>query len=242
MPPNNPYAFEVCVETAAGLSACNGLVDRVELCSGLELGGLTPPIGLMQAAQFSGLETHVLIRPRTGGFDYNADDLATMIADIATAKQLGLQGVVIGASRNGALDLDALDQMMAAAKGLDVTLHRVIDVVEDPLKALEQAIELGMTRILTSGGAATALAGIAGLAALQTCAEGRIEIMAGSGVNSSNAHAIAKQTGITAFHASCSTKTPLEGKLVDLNFGKARQQTDQQEVVAMRRAIDTLTT
>lgn len=241
MPPNSLYTFEACVETAAGLDACIGLVDRIELCSGLELGGLTPGAGLMQAAVASGLETHVLIRPRTGGFDYNAAEIATMLVDIAQVRDMGLHGVVVGASADGGLDLAALAQMKNAAEGLDVTLHRVIDVLDDPFQALEQVIDLGFTRILTSGGAASASEGIAGLKALRQRAAGRIEVIAGSGVNSGNVDAIAKQTGLTSFHASCTRKTALGGKLVAMNFGTTRLSVDPDEVRAMRDALGALT-
>lgn len=237
MPPNSPFTFEVCLETAAGLATCGGHVDRIELCSGLELGGLTPSAGLMQAARQSGLETHVLIRPRTGGFEYDATDIATMLADIATVRNMGLHGVVIGASRGGSLDIAAMTQMIAAAGDLEVTLHRVIDVLDAPLSAVDQAADLGVTRILCSGGAATALLGIAGLAALHSHAAGRIEVMAGSGVNSANVRQIAAQTGVTSFHASCCGKAPLNQTLKDLNFGKTHQFTDPAEVIAMRAAL-----
>lgn len=229
--------LEICVDGPQGLRACAGLADRIELCAGLDLGGLTPGPGLMQAAAASGLTTHVLIRPRAGDFDYSEDEITTCIEDIRAVRALGLAGVVIGATRDGALDRAALTRMIRAAGDLCVTLHRAIDVVADPAAALETAIDLGFRRMLTSGGARTALAGAAGIRQLRARAQGRIEIMAGSGITADSAAAVLDQTGVRALHASCSVQTPLQGAVPDLGFGLGRRRTDRAEIMRLLAAM-----
>lgn len=236
MPPNR-IALEVCVDTVAGLAACAGIADRVELCAGLDIGGLTPGPGLLQAARDSGLETHVLIRPRPGDFSVDGDALRQMVRDIVAVRDMGLHGVVIGATKGGALDVPALRDMVQAAQGLNVTLHRAIDVVRDPAAAMEQAIDLGMTRVLTSGGAPTAADGTAQIAALNRQAGGRIEVMAGSGVTSANVQEILKQTAVPAVHASCSQVIPAAGAIQALGFGMQRV-TDPAKVKHLRATLD----
>jgi copper homeostasis protein len=229
MPRNRPFAFEVCVESPDALQGCIGIADRIELCSALDIGGLTPSYGLMEQAKASGLETHVLIRPRGGDFTMTAADIATAVADIRAVREMGLHGVVIGAEQGKALDREALAKMAQAADGIDVTLHRVIDVLDDPLVAMETTIELGFKRILTSGSALSAPRGVAGLAQLHIASAGRIEIMAGAGINSDNISAITDHTDITAFHSSCSAKTPLTQQHAAFGLGEEMRCFDPQE-------------
>ncbi len=229
--------LEVCVESAAALAICKGVADRIELCSGLDIGGLTPSHGLMQQAKASGLETHVLIRPQIGDFAFDQPALEMAVEDIQHAKALGLHGVVTGATAEGALDQDALRKMLQAADGLTKTLHRAFDVVDDQFAALDTAITMGFDRILTSGGATTAYAGRAQLAKLNAHANGRIEIMAGSGVNSANITEIATDTGLTSFHASCTSKRAMQGKIADLGFGQYRRTIDKAELLALKAAL-----
>jgi copper homeostasis protein len=229
MPDNSPYSFEICVESPDALLGCIGIADRIELCSALDIGGLTPSYGLMKQAKASGLETHVLIRPRGGDFTMTATDIATAVADIRAAHNIGLHGVVIGAEQGNALDRAALAEMVQAADGMDITLHRVIDVLDDPIAAMDTAIELGFKRILTSGSALSAPHGVAGLAQLHAASAGRIEIMAGAGINSHNISTITDQTNITAFHSSCSAKTPLTQRHAAFGLGKEMRCFDPQE-------------
>ena len=181
MPLNSCYTLEICVDSPKTIFAAASIADRIELCTGLELGGLTPDYGLMVSAAECGVETHVLIRACAGDFCMNNEELATASTNIGLARQLGLKGVVIGAERAGKLDLRALEHMVKAADGLDMTLHRVIDVVDDPITAVSEVVDLGFTRILTSGGKPTALEGIDGLRRLHEAADNKIEIMAGGG-------------------------------------------------------------
>lgn len=241
MQPNSPFRFEVCVDTAHGIDCCQSDVDRIELCSALSVGGLTPSYGLIQHARKSKTPIHVMIRPRSGDFDFTQAEVATCLDDIAAIKDAGLAGVVVGASSDDTLDLATLKQMARAADGLEVTLHRVIDRVADPLLAVEQAIDLGFARILTSGGALKAVDGLPLLKQMQSVAAGRIEVMVGSGVSASNVDLIWQQTGITAFHGSCSRAVTDSVTASNLGFAPVpRAVIDRTKVAALRQAIDSL--
>lgn len=236
--------LEVCVDTAAGLAAAvEGGADRIELCSALALGGLTPSSGLMALAAEAQKQTHLpvraMIRPREGHFHFDAADGDMMLRDIDAVRAAGLDGVVIGASNAaGGLDTALLERLVAHAAGMAVTLHRVVDLLPDPVEAVDVAIALGLSTILTSGGAIKAADGMDRIAAMHQRASGRIEIMAGSGVHAGNAPAIIAATGIRAIHASCSR--PISGisaRLLDLGFDNAnRRITDRATVVALRQA------
>ena len=197
--------LEVCVDDAAGLhAAVEGGADRIELCSSLDLGGVTPSAGLMAEASRAGLPVIALIRPRAGGFVYTANEERVMLRDIELVAELGLAGVAIGAlNPDGGLALALLERLVARAVGLQLTLHRAFDLVPDPAEALEQAITLGFHRILTSGGAVHAPAGAAQLAACVALSRGRIGILAGSGITPANVGALLAATGVREVHASC---------------------------------------
>lgn len=199
--------LEIAVQDPAGSRIARDVgAARVELAQALALGGLTPsPATLeltLEAAGAGGPEVHVLIRPRAGGFHYDADELAIAERDIRWAVGAGAAGVVIGAlDADGHLDLDAMTRLRDAAGGVSVTLHRAIDVTADPLATLAAARDLGLRRVLTSGGASAAIDGIDTLRALVAEAAGQIEIMAGSGVDAGNAPALAA-IGVDALHFS----------------------------------------
>lgn len=188
------------VHTAISIGA-----RRVELCSALALGGLTASAGTMadvvQAAA-GAVEVHALIRSRAGGFRYDAGEIRVMTRDIELAVAAGVDGVVVGAlGDDGLFDERAMRGFVAAAGGASVAAHRAIDVASDRAHALEQLVDLGVVRVLTSGGATTARAGAAGLAALVAQADGRIDIMAGSGI-SADTVADVMATGVHAVHFS----------------------------------------
>jgi copper homeostasis protein len=144
-----------------------------------------------------------MIRPRTGLFQYSAAEERNMQADIVAVKEAGLAGVVLGAQNSsGALDTAMLERLLNCAHGLGCTMHRVIDVVPDPLQALETAIELGFERVLTSGAANKAVDGLPVLQQMRHLADGRIVVMPGSGVNADNIAAFIA-TGVSEVHASC---------------------------------------
>lgn len=197
--------LEVCVDDAAGLEAAvQGGADRIELCSSLDIGGVTASAGLMAEAGKLALPVVALIRPRGGGFVYSAAEERVMQRDIELAAELGLAGVAIGAlTPAGALDLAMLRRLAWRAEGLQLTLHRAFDLVRDPAAALEEAIALGFHRVLTSGGALKAPAGAAQLAALVAQSRGRIRILAGSGITPQNVAELVSTTGVDEVHASC---------------------------------------
>lgn len=233
--------LEVCVETPAGLAAArDGGADRIELCSALALGGLTPSHGLMRFAAKTGVPTRAMIRPHADGFVFDAGDLDLMLADIDAAREAGLDGVVIGAlTPAGDLDADLLDRLLARAAGLKVTLHRVVDLLDDPRAAVDFAAERGIDAILTSGGAQTAPLGLATILAMRAAADGRVEIMAGAGVTPDNVAPLLAG-GVRAVHASCSRPAPTtDDRAATFGFtARDPRQTDRDLVRALRTRVD----
>ncbi len=197
--------LEICAaDIESVLAAQRGGADRVELCSALGEGGTTPSAGLIsETLRSTDLKVHVLIRPRSGDFIYSESEVRTMISDIRIATELGAHGIVIGAlDKFGNIDPDICRRLIDAGQGLSVTFHRAFDMCADKISALEQIIEFGCNRILTSGGASTAYEGRDIIRKLYELADGRISIMAGCGVTPSNADAIMSYTGIKELHAS----------------------------------------
>jgi copper homeostasis protein len=232
--------LEVCIDTAEGLAqAVAGGADRIELCAALAVGGLTPSAGLIGAAARCGVPVVAMIRPRSGDFVWSEAEVGMMEAEIAAVRAAGLAGVVLGASLpDGRLDVPVLRRLVTAAAGMELVLHRCIDLVPDLGAALEEAVSLGFDRILTSGGEVTAEAGAYRIAALLGQAAGRIGVMPGSGVNPGNA-AWLKGLGITEIHASCSATTMVSGRVVEMGFAApVRRQTDAQAVRALRAALE----
>jgi copper homeostasis protein len=197
--------LEVCVDSPQGLAAAiESGADRVELCSALDVGGLTPSPGLMALAAQAPIPVYAMIRPRAGNFVFDGDDEAGMMADIDAVRAAGLAGVVIGANHpDTTLDLSLLQRLMERARGLGVTLHRAFDLTPDADAALEQAASLGVERILTSGLATTSLDGIDVLKRLVRQASGRISIMPGGGVNLATVERVVMETGASEVHSSC---------------------------------------
>lgn len=199
--------FEVCIDSVANaIVAEQGGGDRLELCSALSEGGITPSAGLIeQVMKITSLPVMVMIRPRGGSFVYSDSEANVMLGDIALAKRFGVAGVVFGALTNdGKIDEPLNRRLLDAARPLSVTFHRAFDEVSDPLSALEQLNQLGFDRLLTSGQEETALAGanlISGLMKLTEC----MEIIAGAGVRPENAAAILEKTGVREIHGTAST-------------------------------------
>ena len=233
-PDPRAIALEICVDTPAGpaIAAAAG-ADRVELCSALALGGLTPSAGLVETALDARLPVHAMIRPRPGGFVHRAADAQAMLADIAALRGSGVSGFVLGAATpRGTLDTDLLARCAEAARGLPLTLHRVIDTLPDPVAALEQAIDLGFARVLTSGGARTAPEGVEAIARLVRAAAGRIEVMAGGGVTPEAAPKLIS-AGVDALHASC---TAPAGAADPMGFGADRAP-DPARIAALKATL-----
>jgi copper homeostasis protein len=197
--------FELCAETIdACLAARIGGADRIELCSGLSEGGLTPSHGLACAAiERSGLPVHVLIRPRGGDFLYSDDEIAVMAEDILHMKQQGAAGVVLGLLRaDGTVDVERTRTLADRARPMAVTFHRAFDNTPSLTEALEDVIAIGCERVLTSGGERDVMAGARHLAELVRQAEGRIQIAVGGGLRLQNAASLARTTGAEHFHGS----------------------------------------
>ncbi|WP_105565762.1 copper homeostasis protein CutC [Microbacterium halophytorum] len=231
-------AFELAVQDAHGAAVAQRVgADRMELATALSTGGLTPSAALIERAVATGVEVHVLVRPREGGFDYDAAERELIVADVGRAVGFGAAGVVIGGLRAGAVDADLVRDALVAAGGREVTFHRAFDQLADPCSALEQLVGLGVTRVLTSGAAPSAADALAALRGLVERAAGRIQIMAGAGVTSANAAEIAA-TGVDAVHASAK-RTVTERLAVSLGAAAAAgtvsyATTDEREAAALR--------
>ena len=199
--------FEICSGSLqSALNAQDAGAGRVELCSALSLGGITPSYGFIELARKRlDIDINVLIRPRQGDFLYDSEEIAVMIKDIMACAKIGVNGVVIGAlDPFGNVDMDACRAMVAVAKhhGLSVTFHRAIDRSCNIMVALEDVISLGADRILSSGGKPTAYEGMETLAKMNAAAAGRVIIMPGGGVNAENIRQILEGTGAQEIHFS----------------------------------------
>lgn len=231
--------LEVAVDDTLGLQAAvQGGADRIELCAALDVGGLTPSAGLMRAAAGCGVPVMAMIRPRPGGFVYDNNELAVMLADIEMARQAGLTGVVFGAlTPDLALDLPKMRALCAAAAGMQITLHRAFDMVPDWRRALDQAVALGVHRILTSGGAASAPAGAARLAEILAHAAGRIRILPGAGISAQTVGPLLA-LGVTEVHASCAAPLPPDPAALAFGFASpTTRRTDAARVAALKAAL-----
>lgn len=197
--------IEGCVDSyASAMAAARGGADRLELCANLSIGGTTPSRTLFrQVRRDCGARINVLIRPRFGDFLYTPEELEEMEEEIAAFRELGADGVVIGVlTPDGELDGGRMARLMERAVGMEVTLHRAFDMTRDPFAALEEAVRLGVTTVLTSGQAGSAPAGKELLRELTARAAGRIDIMAGAGVNRTNIKMLHEYAGVTSFHTS----------------------------------------
>jgi len=231
--------LEVCVDTLAGAQAAiRGGAGRIELCSALSEGGLTPSAGLMLAAAALPVPVYAMIRPRAGLFHFDADDAAIMQADIATARAAGLAGVVLGVQDGGGgLDMGLLARLSQAAGPMGRTLHRVIDVVPDPLRALDQAAELGFARVLTSGAQPQAPEGAALIAQMVRRATGRIGVMPGCGLTAANVGDLVAMTGVAEVHAACNAAAVGDSAFSDFDPAGGRMETSEDAVRAMVMAL-----
>ena len=203
------YLLEISVETAeVALAAERGGAQRIELCAELRVGGLTPDEELMrQTRELVQVPIFAMIRPRSGNFVYSPEEIAQMRGDIIAAKRAGMDGVVLGVlTENRQVDVDRTQELVKLAEPLPVTFHRAFDDVADLNTALEDVIETGATRILTSGGAPTAPQGLGVLAKLVPAAGNRIFIVPGSGINASNILEVAQRTQAREFHSGLGTR------------------------------------
>lgn len=201
------YHIEVCIDNLESLhNAIEGGATRIELCSSLALGGLTPSFGFMKkAAEISPIPVYAMIRPRQGDFLYDQEDIDSMLFDIEAAAEAGLQGVVFGVlDEDGNVNMAQATQLTEKAKlyGLGITFHRAIDQTNNYQQAIEDLVSLGCERILSSGLAENVSQGVAVLAEMVKLADGRLSVMAGAGLNAANVMNITAQTGVREVHLS----------------------------------------
>ncbi len=212
------YKLEICANSVDScLEAQKGGAYRVELCAGIPEGGTTPSYGDMALArELLDIKLHVIIRPRGGDFLYSDLEHRIMLKDIEIARELGVDGVVIGClTADGEVDVPRNKALIKAAGNMSVTFHRAFDMCRDPFESLEKIILLGCDRILTSGQEPKAEQGIPLLNKLVEKAGERIIIMPGSGINTGNIAAIAQGTGAKEFHLSA--RAPVESGMVYRN-------------------------
>ncbi|MDV6252794.1 copper homeostasis protein CutC [Vibrio sp. EA2] len=205
--------LEVCIDNIESLHhAILGGATRIELCSSLALGGLTPSYGFMQqAAKLATIPVYTMIRPRQGDFLYNQQEIEMMRSDIEAAYQAGLEGVVLGVlTQDGDVHIPYATALceFAQALGLGITFHRAFDQCRNAEQALEDVISLGCERLLTSGLAPSAPIGSDVIKSLVEQAHGRIHIMAGAGINAENVRALVEKTQVQEVHLSGKSTRP----------------------------------
>ena len=202
---SNSFVLEICVESVDdAVAAERGGADRIELCSDLASGGITPSAGLMQTTRrHVKVPIHVLIRPRAGDFCYSDRELETMRNDIQAAKQAGMNGLVLGILReDNHVDVERTKMLVDLARPLPVTFHRAFDLVKKQATAVEEVIQTGATRILTSGGETKATEALLVLTQLTQAAKNRILIMPCGGINSGNILRVLRTTSAREIHTS----------------------------------------
>lgn len=244
--------LEICTASVEDCVAAEaGGADRVELNTALMLGGLTPSLGaLIEARQAVAFPIIAMIRPRAGGFAYSAADFRAMQRDADLALTHGADGIAVGIlQEDGTLDLERCAQLIRQAEGHPVVFHRAFDVVPDPFQTLEQLIDLGVTRVLTSGQEASAYNGAATIAKLIEQANGRIEILPGGGINRFTLADVVARTGCTQVHASLTMldHDPSTQQRPQVAFGGSIRPpedvfkvTNHGAVVALRQQLDGL--
>ena len=202
--------MSILVESAVeslddALAAVEGGADRLELCANLAAGGTTPaPSVVTSVLERVAVPVCVMIRPRGGSFTYSATELDVMRRDIESMRELGVDGIVTGVlDARGAVDTRRMEPLIAAAEALPVTFHRAFDRVRDLPDALESLIDIGIARVLTAGGAPSALAGADVLSELVAQAGDVLMVIAGGGVREDNVREIVERSGVREVHARC---------------------------------------
>jgi copper homeostasis protein len=224
--------LEITVESLdTALAAERGGADRIELCAELSRGGLTPSVAATRKLHEE-LEIPVfpIIRPRAGNFVYTENEFAMMKRDISVARDLGMDGVVLGILRNDdSVDVERTTELVEWARPLEVTFHRAFDETSDPFQSLEDVIATGATRILTSGGAATAAQGAQTLRKLVRAAANRIVIMPGGGLDATNIREIIAGTHAQEIHSGLGSVLP---------YGSGNLQRFEAEIQAMKLRLN----
>lgn len=205
---------EICCD---GLEAARVAVgagaDRIELCTDLACGGITPPHEILDEAVTLGVPVNVLIRPREGDFVYNDSEIHHILFNIAYCGNVGVNGVVIGAlTDDGRVDIPLCKDIVDLARsyGLSITFHRAIDRTADIMEALDDVLSLGVDRILTSGGAESAPEGKETIKKMVKRAGNKAIILAGAGITPENAPELIEYTGVKEIHGSRTGLTKLK--------------------------------
>jgi len=240
--------LEICVDSVeSAIAAARGGAERIELCSALSEGGITPSAGLISAVREAvGIQVFVIIRPRGGNFVYSEAELGVMRRDIAAAQERRVDGVVLGVlTPDHEVDRARTTELIELARPLQVTFHRAFDVCRDLERALEDVIACGADRLLTSGGPSDAVNGLQTIVGLQRKAGDRIRVMAGGGVRIGNVRTIAARTGIREVHTSLGTtikSMPYDGGADGnmLHGGSERFVVRENDVRALKSALQAI--
>lgn len=227
--------LEICTNSyQSAKNAQEAGAHRVELCQELSVGGITPSYGLLkQVVDTLSIPVFVLIRPRSGNFVYSEEEFDIMKHDIQLCKNLGCEGIVSGVlNKDNTIDIERTKELIDLSRPLQFTFHRAFDCVKNPCEALEQLIDLGVDRVLTSGLETSAEKGLNNLKQLQEQANGRIIILAGSGITFENAK-LFKEASFKEIHASASTEIKSDGSL----FSTPLTYSDPKKIKAILDAI-----
>lgn len=225
--------IELCAASIEAIYLAKSLhFDRIELCQNLDQGGLTPSFGFIQLALDLGLETHVLIRPRAGGFVYSEAEIQVMEKEIEFCFSQGVNGVVLGMlTADLRIDLQQLQRLKKVSKTMEVTFHRAFDDSFDWKNSIDLLISCGIDRVLTSGMSSNIENGIPILEQIMDYVNSKIEIMVGGGVNLFNAQKIISQVKPNAIHFSGTVKTLLDADSV---FSETILQVDPTKIKKLR--------
>ena len=243
--------IEVCADSvASAVAAERGGAQRVELCSDLLEGGVTPSAGLMELVRSTvSIGLHPIIRPRAGDFCYTSEEFDIMCRDVESAKAACADGVVFGIlDPDGKVDLRRVRQLIELSRPLSVTFHRAFDLSADLFQSLEDVCSTGAERLLTSGGEQTCLQGVTAISRLVGLSRNRIRIMAGGSIGLDNAARIIERTGVTEIHVSLGSPvtSPMVYRNPRISLGKAhgreydRMQVVEENVRSLRQAISAL--
>ncbi len=247
MSTNQPVNYIIEIATSdfsTTQSAIEGGADRIELCAALLEGGLTPSYGTIKKCREAfGVQLFPIIRPRGGDFLYTDEEYEIIKQDILICKKMGCDGVVIGMlKKDGTIPLKKTAKLIEAAYPMEVTFHRAFDRCKEPFKALEELIQIGCTRILTSGQMPAATQGADLIAQLIKAANERIVIMPGSGVRKENIKGLAQKTLAVEFHSSLRSRQKSRMEFIHPAFGNSEESytnaaIDVDEVEALRNAL-----